>query len=100
MSKSQGSLKEKERTDLKEPQKFKVIIHNDDFTTMEFVVEVLQTVFHYDIAKAETLMLTVHKAGKATVGIYSMDIAYTKVRIATNMARQNNYPLKLTCEPA
>jgi len=100
MSKTQGNLKEKERIDLQEPRKFKVIIHNDDFTTMDFVVEVLLKVFRYDHLKAEALMLTVHKAGKATVGIYPMDIAYTKVEIATDMARQNNFPLKLTCEPA
>lgn len=100
MGKTQGNLKETERTDLKEPKKYKVIIHNDDFTTMEFVVNILMTVFRYDATKAEALMLTVHKAGKATVGVYSMDIAFTKVQIATDMARQNHFPLKLTCEVA
>ena len=99
MGKTQGNLKEKARIDLQEPRKFKVIIHNDDFTTMDFVVEVLQKVFRYDRQNAEALMLTVHKEGKATVGIYSRDIAQTKVSIATKIARDNNFPLKLTYEP-
>lgn len=100
MGKTQDNIKKRERTDLREPRKFKVIIHNDDLTPMDFVVELLHTVFRYDLPKAEALMLTVHKTGKATVGIYSMDIAYTKTEIAIKKARENNYPLKLTCEPA
>jgi len=99
MAQTQGNIKERERIGLQEPRKFKVIFHNDDFTTMEFVVEILMKVFRHTQAKAEALMLAVHKDGKATVGIYPMDIAFTKVEIATNMARQNNFPLKLTCEP-
>ena len=77
----------------------KVIIHNDDFTTMEFVVNVLTTVFYKSHPEAETLMLAVHKAGSAVVGIYSYDIAKSKINKATTMARNEGYPLRLTLAP-
>ena len=70
MEQQQSSFKEKERTDLREPQHFKVIIYNDDFTTMEFVVKILTTIFFKSTAEAETLMLQVHKSQSAVVGIY------------------------------
>ena len=74
-------------------------MHNDDFTTMEFVVMVLQTVFFKDEAEAETIMLAVHHSGKAVVGVYSYDIAVSKVRKAMDMARRNGFPFRLTYEP-
>ena len=73
MEQQQSSFKEKERTDLREPQHFKVIIYNDDFTTMEFVVKILTTIFFKSAAEAETLMLQVHKSQSAVVGIYTYD---------------------------
>ncbi len=87
-----------QRTNLEEPGKYKVIIHNDDFTTMEFVVMILMQVFFYTDDKAEALMLKVHNENQAVVGIYTYDIAYSKARKATRMARENNYPLRLTVE--
>ena len=96
MEQQQSSFKEKERTDLREPQHFKVIIFNDDFTTMEFVVKILTTIFFKSAAEAETLMLQVHKA---VVGIYTYDIAQSKVQKATRMAREENFPLRLTVAP-
>lgn len=83
MEQQQSSFKEKERTDLREPQHFKVIIYNDDFTTMEFVVKILTTIFFKSTAEAETLMLQVHKSQSAVVGIYTYDIAQSKVQKAT-----------------
>ena len=80
MEQQQSSFKEKERTDLREPQHFKVIIYNDDFTTMEFVVKILTTIFFKSAAEAETLMLQVHKSQSAVVGIYTYDIAQSKVQ--------------------
>ena len=74
-------------------------IYNDDFTTMEFVVMSLTQVFFKSEAEAETLMLQVHHSDKAVVGIYSYDVATSKVRKATNMAREAGYPLRLTVEP-
>ena len=99
MAKEQTQLRERQRTDLKEPRRYKVIIHNDDFTTMEFVVMILVQVFLMDEARAESLMLQVHHAGKAVVGIYSYDIAQTKAKRATDMAREQGFPLRLTVEP-
>ena len=99
MAKEQSSVKEKQRTGLKEPRRYKVTIYNDDFTTMEFVVKILKVVFFKSEAEAEALMLQVHHSDTAVVGIYSYDIAVSKVNKATQMARQEGFPLRLTCEP-
>lgn len=87
MEQQQSSFKEKERIELREPRRFKVTIYNDDFTTMEFVVKVLTTVFYKSSVEAETLMLQVHKSNSAVVGIYSYDIAHSKVQNAINYCR-------------
>ena len=99
MEQQQSSSQAKERVDLKEPRRFKVVIHNDDFTTMDFVVKILTTVFFKSENEAEVLMMSVHKSGSAVVGIYSYDIALSKVRKATDMAREEGFPLKLTVLP-
>jgi ATP-dependent Clp protease adaptor protein ClpS len=99
MEKQETGIKERENINIKEPRRFKVIIHNDDFTTMEFVVKVLTTVFYKSLAEAETLMLKVHKSESATVGIYSYDIARSKTNKATTMARNEGFPLRLTISP-
>lgn len=78
---------------------YKVIIFNDDYTTMDFVVMVLQRVFNKQAKEAEELMLTVHNTGQAVVGVYTYDIARTKVEIATTMAQDNGFPLRLTFQP-
>ena len=99
MPQEQSSVKERRRVDLKEPRRYKVTIYNDDFTTMEFVIKVLTQVFFKSAQEAEQLMLQVHHADKAVVGIYTYDIAVSKVRRATQMARDEGYPLRLTYEP-
>jgi ATP-dependent Clp protease adaptor protein ClpS len=99
MAKEQSGLKERQKTDLKEPRRYKVIIYNDDFTTMEFVVMVLKQVFFKSEEEAQTLMLKVHHSDKAVVGIFSYDIAVSKVNKATQMAREEGFPLRLTVEP-
>ena len=99
MAKKQSQIKERQRTNLKEPQRYKVIIYNDDFTTMEFVVLVLKQVFFKSEEDANALMLKVHHSDKAVVGIYTYDIAVSKARKATAMAREQGYPLRLTVEP-
>ena len=96
MAKEQSSVRERQRTDLREPRRYKVIIHNDDFTTMDFVVMVLMTVFHKSQAEAEQLMLQVHHSDQAVVGIYSYDVAQSKIQRATMMAREEGFPLRLT----
>ena len=99
MAKEQSQIRERERTDIREPRRYKVIIYNDDFTTMEFVVMILKQIFLKSEEEAQALMLKVHHSDKAVVGIYSYDIAVTKARKATNMAREQNFPLRLTVEP-
>lgn len=97
MAKEQTAVRDRTRTNLREPRRYKVIIYNDDFTTMEFVV--LTSVFFKSAEEAEALMLAVHKSGSAVVGIYSYDVAISKVRKATMMAREENFPLRLECKP-
>lgn len=85
---------------LKEPPQYHVILHNDDFTTMDFVVMILMNIFHKTQAQAETLMLKVHHEGSAIAGTYSRDIAESKAAKATALARANGFPLVLTTEEA
>lgn len=99
MEQQQTFFDEKERVELREPRRFKVTIYNDDFTTMDFVVKVLTTIFYKSEAEAEVLMMQVHKSNSAIVGIYSYDIAQSKVQKATRMAREEGFPLRLTVAP-
>lgn len=99
MAKEQPKLRERIKSRLREPQRFKVVIHNDDFTTMDFVVMILVTIFFKTTTEAEKLMLDVHNKGQAVVGIYSFDIATSKVAKATRLARDNGFPLRLTIIP-
>lgn len=89
----------RERVNIEEPRQYKVVFHNDDFTTMEFVTEVLRLVFNKPADEAVALMMKVHREGQATVGIYSYDVAMTKTSMAIAMARQEGFPLRVTCEP-
>ncbi len=81
------------------PKLYKVIMFNDDITTMDFVVMILEKIFHKKQAEAEKIMLDVHNNGQAVVGIYSFDMAKTKVGQATMMAQDNGYPLRLVYQP-
>lgn len=94
-----AGVKSRERVLIEEPRQYKVIFHNDDFTTMEFVTDVLRWVFNKPADEAVTLMMRVHQEGQAVVGIYSYDVAMTKASQATAMARNEGFPLKITCEP-
>lgn len=100
MPQEQTGVKERQRTRLREPKRYKVILHNDDFTTMEFVVMVLAVVFRKTEADAESIMLNVHRQGRGVAGIYTYDIALTKAQKATQMARAEGFPLRITVEPA
>lgn len=92
----------KERTDsrIKEPKQYNVIMLNDDFTSMEFVVNVLVDIFHKDQVTAQALMLNVHKKGQAVVGKYPYDIAVTKVGTALARAKEQGFPFRMTVEEA
>lgn len=87
------------RTMIKEPRQYKVLFHNDDFTTMDFVTDVLRTVFGKSAEDAVLLMMKVHHEGHAVVGVYSYDVAMTKASLATALARREGFPLRITCEP-
>lgn len=98
-----GGTKEDSQTATKErverPRMFKVLLHNDDYTTMEFVTEVLITVFRKSRMEAARIMLTVHNSGKGVAGIYTREIAEAKAGQAMDLARARAYPLLLTTEP-
>lgn len=96
----QGETREKIRSDIREPRHYRVIMHNDDFTSMEFVVEILMDIFHKSEIEAERLMMMVHQAGKASVGAYPYDIAVTKVQTALKRAREEGFPFRMTVEEA
>ena len=80
-------------------RRYKVIFHNDDYTTMEFVIEVLKRFFHKTDTEAVHIMLTVHKSGAAVAGVYTRDVAETKSTQVMDHARENGMPLLLTTEP-
>ena len=86
------------RTKSDNPPMYRVILHNDDYTTMEFVVEILMTVFGKSLEKATQIMLNVHNKGKETCGIYPRQIAETKVETVHNLASSKGFPLKSTME--
>ena len=82
----------------KEPPLYKVLLLNDDYTTMEFVVEVLMFVFHKSAAEATEVMLKVHREGVGVCGVYPHDVAETKVDTVHDLAREHGFPLKCTME--
>jgi ATP-dependent Clp protease adaptor protein ClpS len=85
---------------VKRPPMYRVLLHNDDYTTMEFVVQVLQTVFHKSPADATQIMLHIHRTGIGVAGVYTCEVAETKVAVVEAMARQHEFPLKCTMEEA
>lgn len=86
------------KTQLKKPSLYKVLLHNDDFTTMEFVVYVLQTVFQLGEAEAIAIMLQVHIEGVGVGGIYPYEIAEMKAEKVMSLAQQSEFPLLCTIE--
>jgi ATP-dependent Clp protease adaptor protein ClpS len=95
-----GLVTEEARPRLKRPPLFRVILLNDDYTPMEFVVQVLQKVFGLDRTTATRIMLEVHTKGKGVCGVYTYEIAETKVAQVTGLAQQNQHPLLCTMEEA
>lgn len=88
-----GVAVQEEKPRLKKPPLYKVVLLNDDYTPMEFVVEILETFFYMNREKATHVMLTVHTKGKGVCGIYSRDVAETKAAQVNQYARQNEHPL-------
>ncbi len=94
------SVKERVRTEKKEPQLFKVLLLNDDYTTMEFVILVLEDVFQKSPAEAYQVMMHVHVNGRGLAGVYSWEVAETKAETVIKMAREAGFPLKAVTEEA
>ncbi|QTA81567.1 ATP-dependent Clp protease adapter protein [Desulfonema limicola] len=84
--------------DIKEPSMYKVFLHNDDYTTMEFVVEILIFVFNKSAENATQIMLNVHRQGIGLCGVYTYEVAETKVNTVTSLAKEHGFPLKCTME--
>ena len=81
------------------PRMWRVLLHNDDYTTQDFVVWVLETVFRKPRAEAFTIMLSVHRSGLGVAGVYTHDVAETKLQTTKNLAEQHEFPLLVTMEP-
>lgn len=94
-----GEVLERTQQDTRKPELYKVLLLNDDYTTMEFVIEVLETVFHKQPAEAHRIMMMVHTQGKGLCGLYPFEVAETKVATVVERARQNGFPLRATIEP-
>lgn len=90
--------REETKIKVKEPKKYSVIMENDDFTTMEFVIDVLVNIFNKDNSEANKIMMDVHSKGRGVVGVYPYDIAVTKVSIAMDMAKEEGFPFMITIE--
>ncbi|MBI1174582.1 MAG: ATP-dependent Clp protease adapter ClpS [Sideroxydans sp.] len=98
MATKQENLTLLERSAAKPPRLYKVVLLNDDYTTMEFVIEVLQTIFNMSRERATQIMLKVHQEGSAVCGVYPKDIAVSKVAQVTEFARQREHPLRCVTE--
>ncbi len=96
----EGDVATEEHIEVKKPRPYNVILYNDNYTTMEFVVLVLETIFHHPRPMAEKIMLDVHERGKGVAGTYTRDIAETKALQTRTLAQEHHYPLKCVAEPA
>ena len=95
-----GAVKERVTTKKQDPKEFKVVLLNDDYTTMEFVMRVLEGVFQKSPAEAYRIMMHVHLNGSGIAGVYTWEVAETKVETVTTMARQAEFPLRAAIEEA
>jgi len=91
-------VREQVRPETKEPSLYRVILLNDDYTTMEFVIHVLETIFNKTAAEAAQIMLSVHKKGSGICGVFTREIAETKLSAVHSTARKSGYPLKCIME--
>ncbi len=97
--KRQGEVLEKTRQKTDKPKLYKVLIHNDDYTTMDFVVVILEMVFNKSPAEAYRVMMNVHTGGIGVAGVYPYDVAETKVAMTNETANEAGHPLRCSMEP-
>lgn len=88
----------RERRESRRPPLYKVLLHNDDYTTMDFVVKVLEMIFHHNQESANRIMMNVHREGVGVAGVFSRDVAETKIAMVHGLARKHEYPLKCSLE--
>ena len=100
MTQTDDAVKERIRTEKKEPNLYKVLLLNDDYTTMEFVVQVLEDIFQKSPAEAYQIMMHVHVNGRGLAGVYPWEVAETKVEAVITAARDAGFPLKAVTEEA
>ena len=93
------TIRDKQDEKTKEPSKYKVIFHNDDFTSMEFVVSVLVSIFRHSEVSAYEIMMSVHKTGKGVAGVFTREVAETKASQTIQLAKKNDFPLEVSIEP-
>jgi ATP-dependent Clp protease adaptor protein ClpS len=86
--------------EIREPKMYRVILHNDDYTTMDFVIEVLMSIFNKPVSDATRIMLDVHKRGRGICGVYTYDLAATRVARVHQLAQKREFPLKCSLEEA
>lgn len=84
---------------LEQPRMWRVLLHNDDYTTQDFVVWVLETIFHKERGEAFTIMMSVHRSGMGIAGVYTHDVAETKLKATRQLAEEHEFPLLVTMEP-
>jgi ATP-dependent Clp protease adaptor protein ClpS len=94
-----GEVLERTKQETKKPELFKVLLLNDDYTTMDFVVEILENVFNKLPAEAYRIMMAVHTQGQGLCGVYPFEVAETKVATVVDLARGQGFPLRATMEP-
>ncbi len=94
-----GEVLERTKQETKKPELYRVLLLNDDYTTMDFVVEVLESIFHKQPAEAFRIMMAVHTQGKGLCGVYPHEVAETKVAAVVERARANGFPLLAAMEP-
>ena len=95
-----GDVLEKTKTVIKDPEQYRVVLLNDDYTPMDFVVQVLESIFHRQPAEAYRIMMQVHTQGSGIAGVYTHEVAETKVTDAVELARNAGYPLQAIMEQA
>lgn len=97
---NEGSVVTARKRGLAEPPMYKVLLHNDDYTSMDFVVMILEMVFHKERSEAARIMMNVHRQGIGVAGIFTRDVAETKVAVVHELALKNEFPLKCSLEKA
>jgi ATP-dependent Clp protease adaptor protein ClpS len=94
----QGGIATRDREEIREPSLYKALLHNDDYTSMEFVVAILENIFGKSTSQATTIMLAVHQQGVGVAGVYTREICETKIEQVHHQARNNGFPLRCSME--